>query len=278
MIQRRHREDIDKKYIEWLHTQPCAVLTCDATDITAHHAGDHGFGQRPPDWTAIPLCTKHHLHAFGKYSIEQLGKRFWGHHGLDLYICIQDLRALYGADDYKIISYPYSRTAVFGPTPWTSTDQGQTQRFLLWRRFNTQRNPRILNFCMLNCSTADELNNDPTVASCERRAVQWGYDGLVVTNLFAHRDTNPKGLLRVDDPTGDPHNLEYIRYAASLSATVVVAWGRSPGKITAARGAVVLPELRTIHHTLWCLGENMDCSPKHPLFLELKTELREYRP
>ena len=55
---------------------------------------------------------------------------------------------------------------------------------------------------MLNPSTADETSNDPTVGRCQRRAVQMGYGGLYVGNIFAWRSTDPKGLLDTDDPVG----------------------------------------------------------------------------
>src|SRR6185436_19289757 len=51
--------------------------------------------------------------------------------------------------------------------------------------------PRTIAFCMLNPSTADEQRNDPTVERCEVRARTWGYDALIVVNLFAYRSTDP---------------------------------------------------------------------------------------
>ena len=46
-------------------------------------------------------------------------------------------------------------------------------------------------FVMLNPSTATEVQNDPTVERCERRARTLGYGGFRVTNIFAWRDTDP---------------------------------------------------------------------------------------
>src|SRR4051812_14962809 len=60
-------------------------------------------------------------------------------------------------------------------------------RYALWRVWDGDRG--LCNFLMLNPSTADETSDDPTVASCTRRARAWGYGGLVVTNLFAFRAT-----------------------------------------------------------------------------------------
>src|SRR3954469_17706712 len=73
-------------------------------------------------------------------------------------------------------------------------------RYALWRVWDADRG--LCNFLMLNPSTADETVNDPTVARCARRARSWGYGGLVVTNLFAFRATDPSGLRAAPDPVG----------------------------------------------------------------------------
>ena len=44
-------------------------------------------------------------------------------------------------------------------------------------------------FVMLNPSTATEVQNDPTVERCERRARALGFGAFRVTNIFAWRDT-----------------------------------------------------------------------------------------
>lgn len=55
-------------------------------------------------------------------------------------------------------------------------------RYRLYRKWG----PRPLaNFVLLNPSVADEFQNDPTVERLQARALNWGYGGLVVTNIFA---------------------------------------------------------------------------------------------
>ena len=62
-------------------------------------------------------------------------------------------------------------------------------RWLLWRRWDDAR--PLANFLMLNPSTADETQLDPTCTRARGYAERWGYGGLVVTNVFAWRATDP---------------------------------------------------------------------------------------
>lgn len=94
---RRQDRKPDKPYLAWLHTRECAALFCRRESpckgpITAHHAGDHGFGQKPPDSTAIPLCDAHHQN--GPHAIHgKLGKNWWAFFRLDRDLLIADLQA-----------------------------------------------------------------------------------------------------------------------------------------------------------------------------------------
>jgi hypothetical protein len=73
----------DGEYLDWIRTLPCSVPGCRRRNIEAHHAGDHGMSQLPPDRTAIPLCGFVGHHNFGKHSAHVLGRRFWAFHGID---------------------------------------------------------------------------------------------------------------------------------------------------------------------------------------------------
>lgn len=119
-------------------------------------------------------------------------------------------------------------------------------------------------FIMLNPSTADEVANDPTVERCERRARSWGWDGLIVANLFALRSTDPKALKTHLDSIG-PVNDDSILWAAMQSKLVVCAWGIH-GKL-GGRSAAVLALLRGTGIALHALKVNADGEPAHPLYL-----------
>jgi hypothetical protein len=46
-------------------------------------------------------------------------------------------------------------------------------------------------FVMLNPSTADAVDDDPTIKRCVGFAKRWGCGGIVVANLFAFRSADP---------------------------------------------------------------------------------------
>jgi hypothetical protein len=94
-------------------------------------------------------------------------------------------------------------------------------RYRLWRRWS---DGPALNVIGLNPSTADEATDDPTIQRLTHRAREWGYPGLVMTNLFALRSTDPRALKVAAGPFGPQND------AAILSAA------RSAGKSAGARG------------------------------------------
>lgn len=55
----------------------------------------------------------------------------------------------------------------------------------------------LLNFVLLNPSKADAETDDATVRRCIGFAKLWGFGGIVITNLYAYRSTDPKKLWRV---------------------------------------------------------------------------------
>lgn len=135
-------------------------------------------------------------------------------------------------------------------------------RYTLWRTWDAAR-PTCL-FLMLNPSTADETDNDPTVERCQRRSLAMGYGGLVVCNIFAYRSTDPSALYTEADPIG-PSNDQAILEQAALAGRVVCGWGKHGALHD--RGAQVLALLRKNGITPYALQINGDGSPKHPLYV-----------
>ena len=117
---------------------------------------------------------------------------------------------------------------------------------------------RRVNFIMLNPSTADASEDD----RCVGFAKAWGYGGLVVTNLFAWRATDPKELGRTDDPIG-PENDDHIREVAFNEVKVVCAWGTHG----VARAGRVRSMLRDMGTPTFALRLTKGGCPSHPLYL-----------
>ena len=123
---------------------------------------------------------------------------------------------------------------------------------------------RRVAFVMLNPSTATEVQNDPTVERCERRARALGYDGFAVANIFAFRATDPKVMRAVADPVG-PGNDAAILDLAAWTGEVVCAWGSHGAHRD--RGVAVEALLRSTGHQLLHLGLTLGGQPKHPLYI-----------
>ena len=123
---------------------------------------------------------------------------------------------------------------------------------------------RKIHFVMLNPSTATEVQNDPTVERCERRARALGYGGFRVTNIFAWRDTDPKKMRAAHDPVG-PANDAAILDACEWADVTVAAWGTHGEHLD--RGAKVKALLRNMDISVFHLGLSKAGHPKHPLYI-----------
>lgn len=121
-----------------------------------------------------------------------------------------------------------------------------------------------VHFVMLNPSTATEVQNDPTVERCERRARALGHGGFRVTNIFAWRDTDPRKMRAADDPIG-PANDATILEATIWADQTICAWG-THGEHR-GRGARIEAALRATKADLFHLGLSKAGHPKHPLYI-----------
>ena len=142
----------------------------------------------------------------------------------------------------------------------------ENYRYALTRVWDAGK-PRVL-FVMLNPSTATEVQNDPTVERCERRARALGFGAFRVTNIFAWRATDPKVMRAQADPVG-PQNDQMIResvaWATGEGDQIICAWGAHGAHLD--RGAAVERLLRATGRDLHQLGLTKAGAPKHPLYI-----------
>ena len=139
-------------------------------------------------------------------------------------------------------------------------DETQRYRYWLARIWDTER--PIVNFIMLNPSTADQFQLDPTVTRCVHYAHRWGFGTLIVTNIFAYRSTDPKALYPLDDPVGK-ENDAYLLKAAGQADLRVAAWGTHGALKHRHEAILTLLE----DYPLTALGVTQARFPKHPLYL-----------
>lgn len=144
----------------------------------------------------------------------------------------------------------------------TFSDCG-TYRYDLWRLWDA--NKPTLTFVMLNPSTADDVDNDPTVERCQRRAIKMGFGQVRIVNLMAYRSADPKALIPLERQASfGPDNAGYLQEALQTSGQVICGWGKDGhmGPVawftTRARRAGV---------PLYALKINKDGSPQHPLYI-----------
>src|SRR5256714_2372109 len=145
-------------------------------------------------------------------------------------------------------------------------------RYLLWRRWDEKR--PAANFLMLNPSTADETQLDPSCTRAREYASRWGFGGLLVTNLFAWRATDPEEMKAARDPVGRGNDRAILR-AAREAAIVVCAWGNHGTHVN--RSLNVLRKLRGAGLGLHVLRMNGSGEPAHPLYLPARLEPGRWR-
>lgn len=159
-----------------------------------------------------------------------------------------------------------TRSHVKGDAPSVAVySDCERYRYLLTREWDAA-GPRAL-FVMLNPSTATEVQNDPTVERCERRARALGFGAFRVTNIFAYRATDPKDMRAQPDPVGPENDAAIVESVAWAGdgGRIICAWGAHGAHL--GRGAAVERLLRGTGRDLFHLGLTKAGDPKHPLYI-----------
>ncbi|HLO83574.1 MAG TPA: DUF1643 domain-containing protein [Nostocaceae cyanobacterium] len=139
-------------------------------------------------------------------------------------------------------------------------------RYLLGRKWDI--NQSQVTFVMLNPSTADHQQDDPTLRKCINFAKSWGYGSLEVVNLFAYRATNPRELRQVNEPVGTKNNY-YLELAIKKASLIILAWG-TKGSFQKRDQEVI--NFLSDQQPLYCLGLTKHGYPRHPLYVKNDTK------
>ena len=102
-------------------------------------------------------------------------------------------------------------------------------------------------------------------------AYDWGFQELVMVNLFAWCATHPRDLFATEKPVG-PRNMQVLKLAAARADRIVAAWG--------AHGTHCFQSRRVadalLDFPLHCFGQTQNHEPLHPLYQRRDAELQDY--
>lgn len=163
-----------------------------------------------------------------------------------------------------------------------SISQCGLYRSVLWRTWD----PNALRalWVMLNPSTADALEDDPTIRRCVSFSRSWGMGGIIVMNLFDYRATSPKDLAKRLKDGGDVHDPEPMcsiigQLRAPHTGRAILAWG-AQGSLVGRSSAFIQLLNRVldaeVKAKVLTLGLTKHGEPKHPLYLRSDTTPRPF--
>lgn len=162
-----------------------------------------------------------------------------------------------GAEQQDLFADPAASGAMF--------DAARRYRYRLWRRWSD--GPLIV-WMMLNPSTADERDPDPTLTRCRNFSAQWGFGSLEIVNVYAFRSAHPKDLWTIDDPVG-PLNDKIIENAFRRADKLMLGWGNNAKSHDVARVCAIM---NRVGIEPFCLKITEQGQPWHPLYLAADTE------
>ena len=148
-------------------------------------------------------------------------------------------------------------------------------RYHLWRTWDDDRFKPRLAFIMLNPSTADAENDDPTIRRVINFAKAWGYGGIDIFNLFAYITSSPKILYdnykKGVDVIGSKNNDTLIELKLKgNNYDIVFAWGAQ--KEYKSR----IKYVEKLFPFAECLKKTKEGYPCHPLYLKSDLKRIEY--
>lgn len=162
------------------------------------------------------------------------------------------------------------RTVVAPAQPWPTTvfSPCRTWRYILYRPETLLRVGPPLLANLINPSTADEFENDPTTHLMMRWCEMNGFGDYLATNPHAICGSKPHVIDEAEDPVG-PDNDEWIRRAVrwvrEAGGTVVVGWGdrRASGREERM--------IELLGRPLYCFGFTRSGSPHFPTPFLMRT-------
>lgn len=114
-----------------------------------------------------------------------------------------------------------------------------------------------ITFVLLNPSTADAVDLDPTLRRCVTFSKRDGFGSMTILNLYAYRTSSPTVMLAASDPIGPEND----RMLSEATGTVVAGWGTNANPARVAHALTLLPPLKALKIT-------KHGHPQHPLYVK----------
>lgn len=144
---------------------------------------------------------------------------------------------------------------------------------------------RMILWLMLNPSKANAIKGDNTVDLIVQFSELWGFNRVMVGNLYAYCATDPKDMEQahlagadVVGPDNDAALGGMVDRVRNSNGRIMVAWGAGPkpARMRALHAERVATVQRIAGEVL-CLKTNQDGSPVHPLYQRLDTRPQIWR-
>lgn len=153
-------------------------------------------------------------------------------------------------------------------------------RYTLTRQWS---NGPCLAWLCFNPSTATATEADQSIRKMVGFSRKWGYGRMVVLNLFAIRNRDPRAVGRMGLDAVGPMNDYWINESLKECRELICAWGcgehfrasKHTGlKSLDFRPVTLIQNLRGAYPNLpiQCLGYREDRHPRHPLMLSYETQ------
>ena len=169
------------------------------------------------------------------------------------------------ASDYRL--FDKNSTSPDGLPARYLYSQDMVYRYAFWRWWGPPDPSTSDVWVLLNPATGDtELRRRPTLARCLARSRADDKTGVIVVNLFAHRDTSPRAHKASAEPIG-PANDHVLEVLTRAGARTIAAWG-SGGNLYDRSSQVA-----TLLDPPLCLGTTRLGQPRHPLYVSHETRL-----
>lgn len=132
----------------------------------------------------------------------------------------------------------------------------------------------VIAYFGINPATADEVNNDQTVAKWIGFTQRNGGSRFIVGNIFAFRSADVTQLQSVSDPIG-PENQSHLEAIIAEADILVPCWGSRTKAPRSLHGRFdeVLDLLRASGKPVMCFGKTQTGDPRHPGRIAYSTPL-----